>query len=89
MLNTDMFGNYRFYVKGEKSDLERFTIELTWYHSALAEIGSVAEESYPRDIFILNLRVKDPEREDYLRKLAKQFKCIGFSSFKELKDIGA
>lgn len=85
MMGQDMFGNYRFYVTGEKEDLERFTIELTWYHSALAEIGSVAEQSYPRERFILNLRVKDPDREDYLRKLANNFKCIGFTSFKEME----
>lgn len=85
MMGQDMFGHYRFYVTGEKEDLERFTIELTWYHSALAEIGSVAEYSYPRDKYILNLIAKDPEREDYLRKLAEKFNCIGFTSFKEVE----
>ena len=88
MLGQDMFGHYRFYVRGEKKYVEQFTIELTWYHSALAEIGSVVEDQF-EDCITLNLIVKDPDREDYLRKLASKFMCVSFSSFKELKDMGA
>lgn len=86
MLNKDMFGNYRFYVRGDEENLKKFTIELTWFHSALAEIGSVGEDSIKRGLYTLNLIVKDPEREDYLRKLAKEFNVIGFASFKEIEN---
>ena len=88
MLGQDMFGHYRFYVMGNKEKIKDFTIDLTWYHSALAEIGSVVEDQFSGDI-TLNIIVKDPEREDYLRKMATKFGVVGFSSFKELKAMGA
>ena len=88
MLGQDMFGHYRFYVKGNMKNIKDFTIDLTWYHSALAEIGSVVEDQF-KDEITLNIIVKDPEREDWLRKLALKYDCVGFSSFKELKDMGA
>ena len=83
MLNTDMFGNLRFYVRGEREDLERFTINLTWYHSALAEIGSFVDHGDGR--CTLNLVVKQADVEDDLRKLANRFNVRGFASFDELK----
>ena len=83
MLNKDMFNNYRFYVRGERVDLERFTINLTWYHSALAMIGSVNDNG--DGICTLNLIVKDEVREKDLRALAYRFNVIGFASFDELK----
>ena len=84
MLNTDMFGNLRFYVRGEREDLERFTINLTWYHSALAEIGSFVDHGDGR--CTLNLIVKQDNVEEDLRKLACRFNVKGFASFDELKD---
>ena len=82
MLNKDMFGNLRFYVRGEREDLERFTINLTWYHSAMAEIGSFVDHGDGR--CTLNLIVKDEEREEDLRKLANRFNVVGFASFDEI-----
>jgi len=84
MLGQDMFGHYRFYVRGLQRNLENFTIDLTWYHSALAEIGSVVEDQINDGIYTLNIIVKDPEREDYLRKMALKYDCVGFASWKEL-----
>ena len=83
MLMPDMFGDLRFYVRGEKDDLERFTINLTWYHSALARIGSFVDHGDGR--FTLNLIVNDENNEEDLRKLACRFNVIGFASFDELK----
>ena len=79
MLKTEMFGNLRFYVRGERGDLERFTINLTWYHSALAEIGSFVDHG--DGICTLNLVVKQDDVEDDLRKLAYRFNVKGFASF--------
>ena len=84
MLKTDMFGNLRFYVRGEREDCERFTINLTWYHSALAEIGSFVDHG--DGIVTLNLVVKQDDVEDDLRKLAYRFNVKGFASFDELKN---
>lgn len=85
MLNMDMFGHYRFFVRGEIKDLQAFTINLTWYHSALAEIGSIADDGIGGTT--LNLIVKNPEREEDIRKICKDFGVIGFSSFEELKEM--
>jgi hypothetical protein len=84
MLKTDKFGNLRFYVRGEREDCERFTINLAWYHSALAEIGSFVVRG--DGIVTLNLVVKQDDVEDDLRKLAYKFNVKGFASFDELKD---
>lgn len=73
MLGKDMFGQFRAYVRGKKEDLERFTIELTWYHSALAEIGSVNDMSNGE--LVLNLIVRDESREDDLWELAEEYNC--------------
>ena len=83
MLKTDMFGHLRFYVRGERADLERFTINLAWYHSALAEIGSMVDHG--DGIVTLNLIVREEDNEDQLRALADRFHVIGFASFDELK----
>jgi len=83
MLNKDLFGNLRFYVRGERSDCERFTINLMWYHSALADFGSFIDHG--DGIITLNLRVKSEDYEDDLRALAYRFNVKGFASFDELK----
>ena len=83
MMNKDMFGHYRFYVRGDLEGLKYFTINLTWYHSALAEIGSIADDGLGN--LTLNLIVKDPDREEDIRKLCKSAKVTGFASFKELE----
>lgn len=83
MLNKDMFNNPRFYVRGERDDLERFTIDLTWYHSALAEIGSIVDHEDGK--ITLNLILKNEDGGATLRALAAKFNTIGFASFDELR----
>ena len=92
MLYKDMGGWFRFYVRGERAELERFTIELAWYHSALAEVGGVNEM---RDnTFVLNL-IAHPENygdggneivERHLRRLASKFHVVGFATWDEIKE---
>lgn len=85
MLYKDMCGRTRFYVKGRKENLTNFTVELTWYHSAIASIGSV--NGLGDDIFVLNLVVDDTCKEEYaetrLRKMCEQYNVYGFATWKE------
>ena len=81
MFKTDMMGNKRFYVKGNVDDAKRFTIDLTWYHSALAKVASVNDNG---DKITLNLIVRDDADEmdeQRLIRMAEQFNLIGFTSF--------
>lgn len=86
MLKRDMCDKLRFYVKGSEEDAKRFTIDLMWYHSALATIGSINRTR--DDKIILNLIVHDDADEAdeiRLRNMAEKFNLIGFSDFNELR----
>lgn len=86
MLCKDMCGRTRFYVKGQKENLTNFTIDLTWYHSAIASIGSV-NDGFGDDVFVLNLVVNETCKEEYaekqLRKMCEKHKVYGFATWKE------
>lgn len=92
MLRQDMSGRFRFYVRGEQDELKRFTIELTWYHSALAEVGSVNEMD--DGTMVLNL-IARPENygdggneivERHLRRLASKFHVVAFATWDEYEE---
>lgn len=93
MLRQDMSGRFRFYVRGEQDELKRFTIELTWYHSALAEVGSVNDMDNGE--VVLNL-IARPENygdggneivERALRRLASKFNLVAFATWDEYREM--
>ena len=94
MLYTDMFGKYRFYVRGTEDKLKEFTVDLAWYHSAIGEVASVNEHNNGE--LTLNL-VVHPEHygddleclEKWIRKLVEKHNLIGFSTWKEYKAMEA
>lgn len=91
MLYKDMSDNHRFYVRGTKDKLEKFTIDLAWYHSALAIVASVNEHNNGE--MTLNL-IAYPENyvsmeccENYLRKLATEYDLLGFATWDEYREV--
>lgn len=94
MLYKDMSGNTRFYVRGTEEMLKDFTIDLAWYHSALAIVASVNEHSNGE--MTLNL-ICYPEHygsttdlcERNLRYLAKKHNVLGFATWDEYRALEA
>lgn len=89
MLKQDWCGKYRFYVRGAGQNLIDFTVDLAWYHSALAHIASVNEMDDGETV--LNLVVQ-PENygsngndicERALRRLVAKHSLVGFSTWDE------
>lgn len=89
MFMKDMCGNTRFYVRGTKEKLEKFTINFTWYESAMGHISSINEMndgSWVLNIIVTPENYGDDEwLENTLRDLAHEHGCTGFTSWNEFK----
>lgn len=92
MLYKDMSGRYRFYVRGVEEKLIEFTVDLAWYHSALAHIAST--NGMDDGTIVLNL-IAQPENygergtdivERHLRRLAEKYSLVAFATWDELKE---
>ena len=93
MLKQDWCGKYRFYVRGGRGKLIDFTVDLAWYHSALAHVASMNEMDDGE--VVLNL-VAHPENygdngneivERALRKLAAKYSLVAFATWDEYKEM--
>ena len=65
--------DFRMYVRGTEENCKEFTIDLTWYHSAAAGIGSIVKNDETGAI-TLNL-IADRERKEDIERWAKKFNC--------------
>lgn len=64
----------RMYLRGTEKDCKDFTINLTWFHFAAGEIGSVVRNDELKTV-TLNLIV-DGERVDDVRRWATKFNLV-------------
>ena len=61
----------RLYVRGTEENCKAFTIDLTWYHSAAGNIGSINRND-ENGLITLNLNANKDRIED-IERWAKKF----------------
>lgn len=89
-LRKDWSGNYRFYVRGTSDKLKDFTIDLAWYHSALAQIWSTNDMNNGDVVLNLVVNVDSYKSEELaeknIRRLCDKHDVIGFATWDEYRE---
>lgn len=76
VFHEDMFGNPRYYVRGDIENCREFTIDLMWNYSALADFGST-NEIFDEVVLNLRPRLNDERFLDNLEKLCRKHGVTG------------